>query len=813
MLKGRFLYRISLLILLLILISTYAPWDFLGVYDKALAAESSLSTGEHIKAEGYVYHKELKNDKIVYYVKDASVKNRRGILKNTSFIFKSKSKLIPNNCKVNIEGDVKLFSNGRNDGSFDMKNYYNSLGLYFEVVNSKSQVVNVTPVARMDYSYRIRHAFSVVFEEYLPGEEAGFLSSVVIGEKGDLDNNLKTLFQNVGIAHILAVSGLHVSVVCMALYNFLRRRGLGFFVSSMFAGIIAVGYGIITGGSVSAIRAIGMFLIYLGAQIVGESYDLLTALSVMATILLMENPLYVKNGSFIMSFGAIIGIVYIVLPLNEQYKNYSKLFFRKDKLKELPSEGRKALWFIKVIKRLPGKVLQYSCSGLIFSFGMTAAMLPIVTQLYYQTPLYSVVVNVVVLPFMPVLLGIGLLGGFLGIIYLPLAKPILMIGHFIIYCYELLSDYVQRLPGSTIIVGHHSFVAVILYYFGLVVVIYGGRYLVRGSKSLSICRRRLTISILLMVAVIAMWLFPRKGNFEIDILDVGQGDGIYINSGDGVHFFIDGGSTSSESVGQYSILPFLKYKGVGCIDYWFVSHTDEDHISGLIELLEAGYEIKNIVFTEYIPKGEKELFAGDISSGNSVFWKIVSLANNNKTKILYMNPGDIIGSKHLSFTCLYPGRDAVGVFGDDVNALSLALLMSYDENIDGEVDYTAFLGGDLAAEQERIVADRLLKEFESTRSTNLSYDLTGYANDGCNSQYHVNLLKVSHHGSRYSSDSDFLEVLSPDVAVISCAERNRYGHPADEAVERIEVSGAQVYYTMKSGRIRVDKNGVNRFVK
>ncbi len=794
MFKGRFLCKVSLLILLLALISTYAPWDLLGAYDKASVVERSLSTGDQIVAEGTVYHKELKNDKVVYYLKNATVKKGSKILKNISCIFKIDSEEIPNNCKVNIVGKVKLFSVATNEGGFDTKVYYNSLGLLFEIEDVKLSGLSAGIFSREDFSYRIRQYFLKVYESYLHGEEAGFLASVVIGERGNLDNCLKELFQSVGIAHILAVSGLHVSVVCIALYNLLRKRGFSFFTSGIVSGFVAIMYGCVTGGSISSIRAIGMFLIYLGSQIAGESYDMLTALAVMSIFLLLENPLYVKNGSFILSFGAILGIYYVVLPISRIYGDYTR-------------ERR---------KQKAGKIKEYIVSSFIFSLGMTIAMLPLVTQLYYQTPIYSVFVNIVVLPLMPILLLAGLVSGVLGMIYLPLAKWPLFICHEIIYFFEMISDNASKLPGASLIVGHRTWREVIFYYVCVVIIVHYHEKIIRlakvikevvanrnaiGEKTNLITniqrveetllqreskdkkeilitqKKQIVIIVSLLIMIFIIWLIPRTGSFEIDILDVGQGDGIYINSGDGIHFFIDGGSTSSKEVGEYTILPFLKYKGVRSIDYWFVSHTDEDHISGLISLLESKYSIKNIVFTEYIPKEDNEALAN-----------IMNLAKENKTKVLYMKQGDIVGTKHISLKCVYPTEKNANLYRDNVNALSLSLLLSYDSNMDGKREYTAFFGGDIASEQEQIIVQSGLVE-------------------------HVNLLKVSHHGSRYSSDSKFLKELSPDIAVISCAKQNRYGHPADEAVSRLEKSGAQIMYTMNSGRIRVDSRGVNLFLE
>ena len=121
-------------------------------------------------------------------------------------------------------------------------------------------------------------------------------------------------------------------------------------------------------------------------------------------------------------------------------------------------------------------------SSLMFSFGMYAAMLPIVTQLYHQTPLYSVVLNMIVLPFMPLVLGLGLIGGLAGLFFMPLAEILLMLCHFIIYFYEMVSMFVRGLPFSEIVVGHHSLIAVVVYYLVLFAVIYGIDFIVEKRR-------------------------------------------------------------------------------------------------------------------------------------------------------------------------------------------------------------------------------------------------------------------------------------------------------------------------------------------
>jgi competence protein ComEC len=111
------------------------------------------------------------------------------------------------------------------------------------------------------------------------------------------------------------------------------------------------------------------------------------------------------------------------------------------------------------------------------------------------------------------------------------------------------------------------------------------------------------------------------------MLDVGQGDGIYLQDGMGGNYFIDGGSTSDSSVGTRVILPFFKYRGIQAIDNWYVTHPDLDHISGLIEVLDSGYDVKRITVAKYIVR-------------NDNFTQLIEAAENNGTEVFVADVGD-----------------------------------------------------------------------------------------------------------------------------------------------------------------------------
>ena len=131
---------------------------------------------------------------------------------------------------------------------------------------------------------------------------------MVLGDKQDLDPEMRMRYQLAGIVHILAISGLHISILGMGLYNLLKKSVLESGLREFFAGGNALQYGIMTGGSISTMRAVTMFLIAMGARITGRIYDMMTALSVTAMMILLESPAYLLDSGFLLSFGCVLGI-------------------------------------------------------------------------------------------------------------------------------------------------------------------------------------------------------------------------------------------------------------------------------------------------------------------------------------------------------------------------------------------------------------------------------------------------------------------------------------------------------------------------
>ena len=224
---------------------------------------------------------------------------------------------------------------------------------------------------------------------------------------------------------------------------------------------------------------------------------------------------------------------------------------------------------------------------------------------------------------------------------------------------------------------------------------------------------------------------------------------------------IDCGSSDNKKVGEYVLLPALRYYGMAELDYVFITHGDKDHISGLQELYElehTGIRIRNLVVAEY---GDREGLL-----------ELINQAEQHGTEVLYMDAGSIFSEPEAGasgifrIACIYPGESDVHTDANEASLVLQASVGSFRLLFTGDAGETA--------EQQMTETGRL---------------------DA------VDVLKTGHHGSRYATSESFLQYIKPQYAVISCGKKNRYGHPHKETLERLQAAGAEVYRTDSSGAV------------
>ena len=276
--------------------------------------------------------------------------------------------------------------------------------------------------------------------------------------------------------------------------------------------------------------------------------------------------------------------------------------------------------------------------------------------------------------------------------------------------------------------------------------------------------------LLLVLCGLSCLFWPAKAKNQMIMLDVGQGDGIYLQSAKGASFFVDGGSSDVKNVGTYRILPFLKSHGVRQVDYWFVSHPDLDHMNGLLECLEQGYRIKHIVLSKELYENMQD------EEAIAHIKELEQSAQACGSQICFMQVGDVCHSGDLQLQCVGPSVATAKEYANDVNAMSLCLLVTCR-------DFSALLTGDIAAEQETELLPEIKERVQK-----------------------VDVLKVAHHGSNASSGQEFLTEIEFDYAFISCGKNNMYGHPGKETMERLQKCAPKekIYVTMDVGQITLE---------
>lgn len=715
-----------------------AQQEFRAVY------EPVLSDGMKITLQGELEEKEYKNNTYLYYLKNCYLKPEPSAVPGYSNI--AGDGIIPCNQVIAelgtdtvsigkvlvLEGSVSVFHQARNEGNFDEKSFYQSQKIDFKLKNVTVKKQYGETDEFRETLYQLKQRLKYVYAHCMTAETGGVITMMALGDKSLMDREIKELYQKVGISHVLAISGLHISVIGMTIYKLLRKIFGSFVMSGALAGGFMFAYGCMAGFRPSATRAIVMFVMMLIAQMLGRSYDSLSALSLSAVLLLWENPFLLRYAGFLFSYVAVLGVVLVG-------KIVTGTFEEKQKLRDSFYSG----------------------------FSIQLMTVPLTAYFYYEVPVYGMLVNYFVLPLMSMLLFFGLMGGFIGLVWLDGARWILVPCRLILLFYQKLSAFMQGVPSATLITGQPELWRMIAFYSLLAVMVY---VIWRRKK----VRGYFTVGVLMLAFV----LYLPKNGMELKVLDVGQGDGIYLRTSSGQDVFIDGGSSDVSKVGIYRILPFLKYNGVRVIDYWFVSHADKDHISGLQEILAEGYEVENLVFAESIVKDE-------------TYDELIRLAEEIGTEVIHMGYLDCLHLEDAKLTCVFPYDDFIT---DDKNAASLVLYYE-DGGFDG------IFTGDIGIDEETWIVEHYSEWLDERVSGGIAeYE----GKESVCARTRVDFYKVAHHGSKYSNSTILLKALQPEYAVVSAGVNNWYGHPHKDTLERLAATGCKVWNTAEYGQVSVD---------
>ncbi len=608
------------------------------------------------------------------------------------------------------KGIFHVIGKKRNPGDFNFKSFYQRKNIYGRIYLDNIQPPEIQPgrsISAWQIIEACRSYIRVVFYEKIGGRAASLLQALILGDKTEIDPEVTTAFADIGVIHVLAVSGLHVGYVLIILMSISRilRIPWGWDRLAIILGLVI--FVILTGAKPSVSRAALMTGLYILAPVVNRTVSISNIIGLAAFFILIIKPLSIHDLGFLLSFTAVISIVYF-------YQLFEKL---------LPVKLR--------ISQIKNNFVKYTWALFLVSLAAQIGTLPLTIYYFHRLPVIALAANVIIVPVIGLLVALGfalLFFSWIPWIGWALGNCLWLIAEFIIG----LTGLFAKIPYGAIDVSFPGLPAVLIF----LAVILIAELAARTNQWPKI----VIVGLLIVNIVIWKWAVE-KYNLDILYLNVGQGDAIIIQFPGGETMLIDGSYRYHErDMGKMVILPATRYLGIKRFDYLVMTHPHNDHIGGLISVIES-FEVSEI-------------------------WDIKSSYNSRAYNTIH----DLISTRDI--VCKYPAngdifriddQTAIQIFcpprrqkliGNNINNNSIVFRLIYG-------DMKFLFTGDLEYEGEQ----RLME---------------------MNSGFRSAVLKVAHHGSITSTSPAFLDAVSPDYAVISVGAGNKFGHPSPQTLQRLE---------------------------
>ncbi|SFA95386.1 MULTISPECIES: DNA internalization-related competence protein ComEC/Rec2 [unclassified Bacillus (in: firmicutes)] len=668
--------------------------------------------GDRLKAVAY----HIQNKEKIYLSYKMKTKEEKLVLQKTL--------LIGAICK--IEADLKKPTSFNNPNSFQYKIYLERKRIYWiadikslEIVPQKPSLAH--PLLELR---RVRDKEIKMIEENSPPSIAPITAAMIFGERSLIHQDILNAYQKIGVIHLLAISGLHVSLLAAMIY-YLGIR-VGFMRESMkkFLYIILPIYSVLAGATPSVNRSVLMMIciMFFSKRKFSFKVGAIDGLSFSFLLLTLMDPLVVYDVGFQLSFSVSLGLV-LSAPV--------------------------------ILKKASDKLALL----LTTSYIAQLCSIPFILFFFFKTSILGVVVNLIYIPlfsfvFMPSVFFLYFLRKLFG--YMPMSIEKVL--SLFISISNKLAIKLSTLQYFEVITGRlGSFLTIVIILLIIFVHVYWERH---------------SFDKKLWVIIFLPWIFviflPFASHFhpegEVTILDVGQGDCIFIRlpNNHGTYLIDTGGVLKFEQeewrrrskefeIGRDVVVKFLNGKGVSTIDKLILTHGDMDHVGGAVGVLN-GIKVKEIL----IPS---------VKETSETVKEVAKLAKQKQIQIVKVSKGDYWKSGPYSFEILNPKEN----FDGESNSGSIVILANM-----GEMNW--LFTGDL----DSLGEERLMKSYPSLK---------------------VDVLKVGHHGSKYSSEDIFIQQIKPQWALISAGKGNRFGHPHREVLDKLQAIGSRVLRTDENGAI------------
>ncbi|WP_424766733.1 DNA internalization-related competence protein ComEC/Rec2 [Paenibacillus sp. sgz302251] len=686
---------------------------------------------------------------------------------------------------IRVAGELSLPATASNSGGFDYRRYLSSQRIHWLLKAQGTAAIDAAAGPRWTAAAllgRVDHArdwLGAHMDKLYPSDQSGYMKGLVLGIREDLDPVQFQQFSRLGLTHILAISGLHVAVFLYALGGLLRFARLTRERILLILLLSVPMYVLLSGASPSVIRAGLMAVLGLLAARMGKLKDGLHLLAAAAVLMLAADPYFLENVSFQLSFIVTIGLIIGVPPVR----------------KAMPQWKRgKALLDLAAV----------TVVAQIVSF-------PVTIFYFNQFHALSLLANFVLVPFISfIVMPLGAAALVIAIPWEPGGKLLAHVSYYANDWTFALVEKLAQVDGLRTIWASPSlwwvaaFLALLGIFFKLI-----GKYAGDNSAShiaaaiaadvtvplggtelydTSSDRAKPGLGLFIISAALALMVFYAykpdlfNKNSSVSFIDVGQGDAIHIRTASGKNILIDGGGTLSFrkpgeewrersdpfEIGSKLLVPLLMKRGVRGIDLLVITHLDSDHIRGLQAVLET-IPIRRIWWNGTIKDAEdaKQILK------KALEWKIPLYA-------AYAGMSYQM-DEHTRLDVLWPprpSRKGTDILADQ-NESSVVMNVKLYQS-------TFLFSGDIDSTTERSIIRQEQLRKEETRK----------------SETKIDVMKVAHHGSRFSTSDEWLGFWRPRSAVASVGATNSYGHPHPDVLSRLAAFGAGVWRTDQHGEVR-----------
>ncbi|MFP3975682.1 MAG: DNA internalization-related competence protein ComEC/Rec2 [Dehalococcoidia bacterium] len=654
---------------------------------------------------------------------------------------------------LEISGVLKSPNPPEEGEEFDFREYLARQGIYTVMYQPRGVklLAGGQKAALMESIYSLRGSISQALEKVMPEPQCSLAKAMLLGQRTSVPTEVKEAFSRTGTAHLLAISGVHVSIVAgiaLGAGILIFGRHQPYYV---LLGLALVWlYVMLSGMRPSAIRAATMGSLWIYADWIGRPRSAFTALTFAAAVMLAFEPSLLATIAFQLSFAAMAGLIFLTPIFHDRSKRMI---------------GGETKELSPAVNFVIG-----SCS---VTLGAVLATLPLISYYFHMIPLVSLPATFFTLPAIPGIIVTVALTGIVGIFTTSVASVLGWISWlFVTYVLKVV-DVFTVFPYAPVEFGTH---AVWAYYGMLVAALWIPRNWSKLSVGIVMIRDRLVsasrvattipikwVILPLLVLVALVWaavVTTPDSRLHVFVFDVGQGDSILIQRGT-QQILIDGGPSPEEVTNQLGdTMPFWDRT----IELIVLTHPDSDHITGLVEVLQR-YEVEKV-----LTSGQKN------DSGTYIEWR--KLIKEQNIERIVAKQGQIIAmGEEIELKVLHPKSNQFNQTDFTPNNNSVVLRLTHG-------DFSCLLAGDIEAEAEELLLDQDLR----LRST---------------------VLKVPHHGSSTSTTNEFLSNVDPIIAVVSVGTDNRFGHPTEKVINKLEeeVEKDMLFSTSEDGTVELITNG------